>query len=404
MRDNKTYSDPNSPETVTPVEMIKRAQELAPRFRARAAEAQRLKRVPQETMDDLHRAGLLRLSQPCRYGGFEMGWDVLCEISQILATADCSQAWIQRIVADHAVMVATFPAQAQEDVWQSNTHAVVCAGFDPVGRATRVSGGFKFTGTHGFSSGVDYADWFICGGYVVEDNELDGPHYFLVPRADAEILDDWDTIGLEGTGSRSFHIEDAFVPGHRLLDGALARVGKGPGITVNTAPVYRTPRGGVTSTGFAALTVGAAKGVLQEWLIYTTPRESRGIPIADQPGTHLIAARSSAEIDAAEALYLGTVTQAMQTLNAGGTLTEFDLTIARRNVSFAAKLSLKAGTRLFNSAGGRAMFNGHPLERQYRNLLGAAGHHALVWEQHGMTYGREFLNLQKQTADVPADG
>lgn len=381
----------DSAEQLTPADMIARARTLVPVLRERAEHAQNLGRVPPETMADYHRLGLLRMAQPKRYGGDEMGWDVLCEISQILAAADCSQAWIQRIMADHAQMVATFPEEAQDEVWHDNPQAIICAAFDPVGRATRVPGGFRFSGTHGFSSGVDYADWLICGGYIVDGDTRDGPHFFLVERSHATILDDWNTMGLEGTGSKSFVVEDAFVPEYRLLDGAKARVGQGPGTVINTAPVYRTPRGGVTSTGFAALTVGTAQGVLQEWLRYTAPRKSRGNAVADDPGTHMIVARSSAEIDAAEALYFGTVRGAMRTLEAGNTLTDFDLTTARRNVSFAAKLALKAGTRIFNAAGGRALSKGNPLERQYRNLLGAASHHAMVWERNAMTYGKELF-------------
>ena len=397
MQDATIEPHQDSGEQLTPADMIARARTLVPVLRERAEQAQRLGRVPPETMADYHRLGLLRMAQPRRYGGNEIGWDVLCEISQILAAADCSQAWIQRIMADHAQMVATFPEEAQDEVWHDNPQAIICAAFDPVGRATRVSGGFRFSGKHGFSSGVDYADWLICGGYIVEGEERDGPHFFLVERSNATILDDWNTMGLEGTGSKSFVVEDAFVPEYRLLDGAKARVGQGPGTLINTAPVYRTPRGGVTSTGFAALTVGAAQGVLQEWLLYTVPRKSRGNAVADDPGTHMIAARSSAEVDAAEALYFGTVSRAMRTLEAGDTLTDFDLTTARRNVSFAAKLALKAGTRIFNAAGGRALSKGNPLERQYRNLLGAASHHAMVWERNAMAYGKELfarVNIQ----------
>lgn len=68
----------------------------------------------------------------------------------------------------------------------------------------------------------------------------------------------------------------------------------------------------------------------------------------------------------------------MRTLESGGALSEMDLITARRNVAFTAKLALKAGTRLFNAAGGRALFRRQALERQYRNLLGAASHHAVV--------------------------
>lgn len=376
---------------LTPADMIARARELAPRLRERADQAMAERRVPADTIADYHQSGLIRIAQPRRYGGFEMGWDVLCEITQILAAADGSQAWIQRIMADHAQMVATFPAQAQDDVWGGNHQALISAAFDPVGRATRVTDGFLFSGRHGFSSGIDHADWLICGGYIVDGDKRDGPHFFLVPKAQATVIDDWHTVGLEGTGSKSFEVKEVFVPDHRRLDGAKARVGQGPGTAINTAPVYRTPRGGITSTGFAALAVGMAKGVLEEWLRYTAPRKSRGISVGAQPGTLMTAAKSSAEIDAAEALYFGTISRAMRVLETGGTLSEMDLATARRNVAFTGKLALKAGTRLFNAGGGRALFKGQGLERQYRNLLGAVSHHAMVWDANATTYGTLLL-------------
>lgn len=377
--------------SVTPAEMIARARELAPRLRERAEQAIAERHVPAATIDDYHRTGLIRIAQPKRYGGYEMGWDVLCEISQILATADGSQAWIQRIMADHAQMVATFPVAAQDDVWGSNHRALISAAFDPVGRATRVAGGFTFSGRHGFSSGIDYADWLICGGYIQDGDKLDGPHFFLVPRSDATIIDDWHTMGLEGTGSKSFQVTDVFIPEHRILNGGEARIGKGPGTTINTAPVYRTPRGGITSAGFAALAVGMAKGVLEEWLRYTGPRKSRGVVVSDQPGTQMIAAQSSAEIDAAEALYFGTISRAMRVLEAGGDITDDEMLTARRNVAFTCQLCLKAGTRLFNAGGGRALYKGQGLERQYRNLLGAASHHAAVWDANATAFGQMLL-------------
>ena len=61
------------------------------------------------------------------------------------------------------------------------------ASFDPVGRARRVEGGYIFSGRHGFSSGIDYAGWMICGGAIVENERLDGPHFWLVPKSDAMV-------------------------------------------------------------------------------------------------------------------------------------------------------------------------------------------------------------------------
>ncbi|MDX1485021.1 MAG: acyl-CoA dehydrogenase family protein [Alphaproteobacteria bacterium] len=370
-------------------EVLERARAIAPRLRERAEACDAARMVPVETIEDYREAGLFRLAMPRRYSGYELGWDVLCEVSQILAAACGSQAWIQRICADHAEMVAGFPPQTQDEVWGEDHDVIISAAFDPVGRARPTEGGWIFSGRHGFSSGIDHCVWHICGGYIEEDDgSLDGPHFFLVPRQDVTIIDDWHVMGLAGTGSKSFEVKEAFVPAHRFLDGPKARLGITAGQAVNKAAVFRTPRGGITSTGFAALAVGMARGVIQDWIDYTRPRKSRGTPIADKQSTQIIAARSAAELDAAEALYLGTIRRAMAVLEEGGSLSAFDLATSRRNVAFACKTALKAGTRVFNAAGGRALFAPSSMERQYRNLLGAAAHHGVVWDVAATAWGK----------------
>ena len=376
-------------------ELLRRAKALVPALRERAARCERLRRVPEETVAEYVAAGLIRSTQPNRFGGSEVGWDVLCEITQILSAACGSQAWIQRIMADHAQMTSTFPDQAQIDVWGDNNDALISASFDPVGRAQRVDGGFLFTGRHAFCSGVDYADWVICGGYAHDGERRDGPHFFLVPKTDYTIVDDWHTMGLAGTGSKSVDVRDVFVPAHRFLDGGLANKGAGPGVKINTSFVYRIPRGsGITTSGFTALTVGMAQGVLSEWLDLTATRTSRGVQISLQDTTREIAARSSGEIAAAEVLYLTTLRNALAQVERGEEVTAGDKATAKRNVALAAQFCVAAATRMFNHAGGRALFLDSALQRQYRNLLAAASHHALYWDQAAVEYGKHVLEAR----------
>ncbi len=368
--------------------LLERARILAPLLRERSANSEKLRRVPEETIADYKRLGLIRATQPARFGGAEAGWDTLCNVSQILAAACGSQAWIQRIMSDHSQMVATFPVEAQEDVWAKDHDALISASFDPTGRAERVDGGYRLSGRHGFSSGIDYASWLICGGYIVDGDKKDGPHFFLVPKSDVTVIDDWHTMGLAGTGSKSFEVKNAFVPQHRFLDGKLAQQGAGPGTAVNKALVYRIPRSsGITTSGFTALAVGMARGVLAEWLTTTAGRKSRGAVVADRQTTQEILARSSGEIDAAEALYMASLKNSARQLERGEKIMPLDRATSKRNMSMASQLCLKAGTRLFNAAGGRALFLDDPMQRQYRNLLGAASHHGLVWETAAVEYG-----------------
>jgi resorcinol 4-hydroxylase (FADH2) len=384
-------------------ELMTRARALASVLQERAQRCEDQRRVPEETIADFERAGLLRMCQPARYGGYELGWDVLCDVGEVLAAACGSQAWLQHIFADHTVLVATFPAPAQDEVWGKNHDAITSASFDPTGRATRVDGGFLFSGRHGFASGIDYADWLICSGRIVEKDGLDGPHFFLVPKSDAEVIDDWDTMALEGTGSKSFVVTDKFIPAHRFLDGRLSRSGTGPGVAVNKAAVYRAPRfGGTTAAGFSALAVGMARGVLEEWLAYTGPRTSRGVAIGAQQSTHVLAARSAAEIDAAHALYQQTVQGGMRKIEGGGMESNAERLTGRRNIAFACQLALKAGTRLFNAAGGRALYLKGAMQRQYRNLFGAVAHHGVNWESSAAEYGSALLEQHGAPRPGPA--
>jgi alkylation response protein AidB-like acyl-CoA dehydrogenase len=369
-------------------ELVRRAQALVPALRTRAEDAERARRCPPETIADYDAQHLLRICQPARYGGYELGWDILCEISQTLARGCGSQAWVQNIFSDHAQKVATFPLDAQEEVWGDEPAARIAASFDPVGTARSVPGGVVYSGRHAFSSGVDYADWLICGGHVYDGDAKQKRCFFLLRRADVTIIDDWHVVGFAGTGSKSFEARDVFIPAYRILDGSDADEGTGPGSRVHAAPVFRLPRGGITSTGFAAVAVGIAEGFLDEYLRYTKPRKSRGTPVAELMGTQIGIGSASAEIEGAGLVYLAAARDAMQTLARGERITKGQKLRAKRDSAFAAQLCLNAVTRLFNAAGGRALFTNNAMQRHYRDLVAAASHHSIVWDSVTAEYGR----------------
>jgi 3-hydroxy-9,10-secoandrosta-1,3,5(10)-triene-9,17-dione monooxygenase len=375
---------------LTAADFLDRAKSIGPRLRDRAEHCDSIRRLPEETLKDFVDLGLMKISQPARCGGYEMNWDTLCDVARILASYCGSQAWFQKNLADHSVLLGTFPTSAQDDVWSENPDTLVAASFDPVGRAKRVAGGFEFSGDHGFLSGIDHCDWVIAGGRMVDSPET--PHFFLLPKSDGQVIDDWHTIGLCGTGSKSFKIEAAFVPEHRFLDGVLAFSGKGPGSMANKALVYQAARGtGPTAAGFAALCVGMAQGVLNEWVEYTVPRKSRGVEIAAQQGTQIMFARAAAEIEAAHLMYRSSLDSSLEHIASNRKSSRMETVSGRRNMAFAGQLCLSAATQLFNAAGGRALFLNSHMQRQYRNLIAAASHHGLAWDKAAVEFGQAVL-------------
>ena len=372
-------------------ELIARAEALVPVLRARAAEAETLRRCPDETVADLGAAGLLRICQPARFGGYEHGWDVLCEVSQVLARGCGSQAWVGNIYNDHTQLLGMYELTAQEDVWGSDPDARLSAAIEPVGKARPVPGGVTYSGRHRYSSGVDHAHWVLCGGHVYEDGKAPRRCFFLIPKADIAVIDDWNVIGLAGTGSKSFEIKDVFVPGHRILDGEASDEGTGPGTLVNTAPVYRMPRHDVAGSGFAAVGVGLAEGFLADYVAYTKSRVSRGENVAAQMGTQMAAGNAATEIRAAQLLYIDGAREAMRVLGSGKRLTRDQRQQIRMASAFAAQLALGAVQRLFTHAGGRALFADSAMQRGLRDLYGVAAHRGLQFENAAAGYGSVLL-------------
>jgi alkylation response protein AidB-like acyl-CoA dehydrogenase len=374
------------------LDLLARAEAMVPVLRERAGKAESLRRCPEETVEEFAAAGLLRICQPARFGGYEQPWDVLCEVSRVLARGCGSQAWVENIFCDHTQMLGMFPLEAQADVWGKNEGARLSASVEPAGKARRApGGGYVLSGRHRYASGIDHANWLLCGAMLHEDGEPPRRSFYLVPKSDVMVIDDWHVVGLSGTGSKSFEVKEALVPEHRMLDGELHDEGTGPGTDVNRAAVFRMPRHDIAGTGFAAIAVGVAEGLFNEYVTYTRTRVSRGNAAAEQMGTQMGVGSSAVELMAAARVVLGAAREAMAVLEAGGRLTTEQRTRTRLSSSYGAQLALTAAQRVFNAAGGRALFLDNAMQRYMRDLYAVAAHRGLAWDSSAANYGALML-------------
>jgi 3-hydroxy-9,10-secoandrosta-1,3,5(10)-triene-9,17-dione monooxygenase len=144
--------------------------------------------------------------------------------------------------------------------------------------------------------------------------------------------------------------------------------------------------------------VGVAQGFLREFLDVTGPRKSRGESVATNVALQASVGQAAAEIEAAERMYLGAIRETMQTLARGEQVSLEQHYQGKRNACYAAQLCLQAVQRLYNIAGGRALFLDNPLQRMFRDCFAAAAHHSLVWENAAAEYGRHALGAPKAKA------
>jgi 3-hydroxy-9,10-secoandrosta-1,3,5(10)-triene-9,17-dione monooxygenase len=382
-----------SANVMTGAEVLRRAQNLVPVLRARAEAAEKMRRCPDETVEDFIANGLLRLCQPKSFGGYELSYDLFCETSQTLARGCGSQAWVHMVFTDNALKLAAYSLQAQQEVWGQNRDALLSNSVAPVGKGRPVEGGVVWSGRHGFSSGVDHAHWVMASGHV-DRGDRKQACAVLVPKSDITVIDDWHVVGLAGSGSKSFEIKDVFVPEHRILDKKTADEGRAPGTQLYSAPIFHLPRGGISTSTYCSVVVGIAEGFLEEYCKYTGPRKSRGTSIAGLAGTQIVVGLSSAEIEAAGRMYLGTLREALDTMARGEKVGRLQNIQGKRNAAYAAQLSIAAVQRLFNAAGGRALYTDNAMQRMLRDCYAAAAHHSLMWDTAAAAYGRGLLGIE----------
>src|SRR6202049_3986979 len=197
--------------------LLARARALVPRLAERAPAATAARMLPAETIADYHKAGIVNILQPKRFGGMQGRFSLFSRIVEELTYGCASSAWVYAVLAEHQWIIAQYPEAAQIDVWGEDPEAVAASSLAPREAIRHVPGGWRLSGRYPFSSGCDYAQWAIIGAFLGEKGDPRHIAYLLVPLAEVEIADDWQVLGLLGTGSKSLILHDVFVPEHRSV-------------------------------------------------------------------------------------------------------------------------------------------------------------------------------------------
>ena len=388
-------SDPTTSFTPKGAELLARARELVPKLRERAAEAEKLRRIPPESIDDLRKAGLFRTLQPAVLSGYELPLDEAVLITATVAEGCGSTGWVQGVYTDHCATLGMFDGQAQKDVWGASPDSLISSGFMP-GKAVRVEGGYRLNGRWPFSSGCDYADWALVRSFVPATVDTDPAelYMFLVPKSDYTIIDTWFVMGMSATGSKDFEIKgEVFVPEHRALRHKDLVEGTGPGSEFNGGALYRLPRMATVPYSLAAPLIGIAERGLQNFIQGMRERSSGDRRAAQEGAIHMRVANAAAEIDAARALMLRDCREAMEIVQRGQRLTIEQRARNRRDMAYVAHRCTRALDRLFASAGGRNIYLDSEAQRLLRDIHAAGQHIALSWDVAGSAYGRVMFGL-----------
>src|SRR5579864_5597363 len=379
--------------SVTLADLVERAEALVPRLRERAATAEALRRLPDETAQEFQEAGLFKVFQPARYGGFELDYGrTQVELCNVLGQGCGSSAWVQCVLACHAWIAGMFAPEVQESIWGENQDALVASSFSPTtGRGRPVDGGYLVEGDWSFSSGSNLCDWAVLGTPIFEnDNALPVKRLWtMIPRSNWEVVDVWYAAGLKGSASNDVRVTNAFVPEAFTLDTALCDGRPTQGMAINTSHIFHLPLWQIFPFNVSTPVLGIARGALQSYIDYTAGRPER----ASMPQRQLRIAQSACDIDAALALLRANSAYLTQCIRTGETPEPAFLARSSRDTSYAVGLCVQAIDRLVVTVGAHGMSDDNPIQRASRDAHAVANHAANAFDTAGVTYARFALGL-----------
>lgn len=390
---------------LTGEEMIARARGMREVLRERQDRCEALGRLPEQTRDEFVDAGFFRVLQPRRFGGYELGIGVFHQVATELSRGCPSSGWVYALTAGHPHTFASWPERAQVEVYGDDGNVVIPLSGLPAGRITPVEGGYRMSGAWDYSSGCDIATHFI--GVALETAA--GPpqaRFCLVDREHFSIIDNWDVLGMRGTGSRRVVVDDVVVPEHRTLaaPGPEGAAFERPGTGLYDNPIYSGPFGSFLLSEVVAVAVGIGWAALDVYEEMLRAKKMSYPPFTQRSEDHLYQewfGRAFALVDTAEAALAQTGRDYEEWCRRQSEdRVAFDDELNRRLLlreQSCVQLCWDAVDLLFRSAGTSGTRSGDRLLRCFRDLAEVRTHITLQHERSAENLGRVRFGMAPTT-------
>lgn len=386
---------------LTPAAMVERAIGLRPRLLACQEECERLRTLPETTRQAFEEAGFYRILQPRRFGGYEFGLDTFTRVMSEIARACPSSGWTLALTAGHAHTVGRWPIEVQAELFGDRGDFRCPFVATPTATGTPAPGGYVVTGAWDYGTGCDVATHFL-GTVLVARGEGREPEPLacLFPRADFSIVDNWDALGLRGTGSKRVVVEERFVPAAWTLPGTTVRERVGVRPPPHPNPLYAGPISCLLFMELAAVAVGVARGALDEYEAVLRKRTTLFPPPVPRYEHHEYQryfGEAFGLIDLAEAglqrAARDYTERCRRDLEEG---VPFDDVADRRLLLYqqrAVQSAVEAVDLLFRTAGTSAAKPGERMQRYFRDMSTIRTHLTMLYDRTAENYARLHFGL-----------
>ena len=351
---------------------------------ASAREGEETATLPRASVDALYESGLLRLKLPHVLGGAEADLVTQLDVLEAVSEIDASAGWCLMIGAASLGSVGAFlPDDAIEEIFEGDEPPRTAGVFAPFGSAVPVEGGYLLSGRWSFASGVRHSQWISAGARVTTDEPGHPAQIRTTIRTkDATIHDNWQVMGLRGTGSCDFSVKNHFVPASFAYDATATEPLRG-------GPMYRLGRPGFVTNEHSAFALGVAHRALTEALEVGTSK-TRGYtsvnPLAHRPAFQRMLSESDLRLRAIRALNVEVLEEAWEVVCAGAPPPPPLQARMRSCATYTTDVAVDITTQAFRFAGGAALFDSSALQRCLRDINAGAQHQMVsdaAYENHG---------------------
>lgn len=350
-------------------ELIERARALNPLIAREADEIERTRRLTQPVVSALIENGLYRALLPQSLGGSEAALEIFMQMQEEIAKADASTAWCLGQCAVCAMTAAYLDHDAANEIF--NVAPGILAWGAIAHEVKAVPGGYLANARWEFASGSRQASWLGAHVRVVEADgsprkKPDGSpeiRTILFPATSATMYDVWDVIGLRGTGTDAYSVENLVVPE------IFAALRDDPSALRENGPLYKLSTNMVFGMGFAATAVGVARAMLDASIELARSKMPQGQgAMRENNAVQGLIGRTEASLRAARAYLYATAAEVWHDLSCGDAITEQHRIALRIAATWTIHQSAAVVDTAYHMAGATAVFNANKFERRFRDM------------------------------------
>ncbi|WP_394237148.1 acyl-CoA dehydrogenase family protein [Niallia oryzisoli] len=332
-------------------------------IRARREEFDTKRHVPRDMIEQLKQLGVYRAHAPRCFGGDASTPMEFLKLIEAISEADGSAGWVASF-GSAAVYLAALPRETLARVYANGPDVAFAGGLFPVQPAEKVEGGWRVNGLWKFASGCKGADLLGVG---IGTGEGGKPLTAVLKPEDVEIVENWEVLGMRGTGSHDLRVKDVFVSDEwTFVRGGVPSIDE---------PIYKYPSIAYAAQVLAVVNLGVARAALDEVSQAAGRSSITGAPkMADRAYVRISVAKAEASLRSARAFFYEATESAWESILKGDDVSPDQTSMLRLAATQAARESANAVQSAYLLAGTSAIYDGHPLQRYLRDAMVVTQH------------------------------